>query len=740
MLKTFPVKLTFNESKKKWTKVPALERGVNWQTWEGGHDDAENYGVIVPQGHLIVDLDPKGDQSLGELQAACEVRWGIEVDWDGAFLQETPSGGAHYGFEITWVARQSQDDDAPYDTRCAGIGWICTGKNYKQNDDGILNVFDGFSLPNLPPIDELMFKPTVEVDDFTAHIKSDVTIEQIQEQLDKLDAKDPEAVKREDSWSKVGRIISFELGAEGKDVFKEWSKQCGDDYDENEIERKWDSWKIGRGAPLRFGSLVYMAKKPTAELLAELSSCEVNDVFKIAGELDELNQIETLKRNQIIKSRLKDEIGKAPTDAQINRAIILETDDRNDDWLTNYVATSTGDFIDKTNAARYNKSGFDLKHGDDVPLNADGKAQTPSYYACGRIDVINVEIYEPCVDELLFDMDGLKCFNTYRDGGCGTDGTGEGFAMFKAQLKHLLHAKDAELLLFWLAHNVQFPGKIIGWAPVLKGCQGDGKSFFGVMMQHIFGLRNIRQLDPRQLTTDFSGWAEGQLITFIEEIKVNNKRFDVLNSFKPYVTNQTVDVTSKGRDPKSVPNRTNYLFFTNFEDALPIKEGDRRYAVFKTKWQQRPALVEWENNEGKGYYKKLFKVLHQDPESIKSGLLDVSIPEWFLDSAVAPKTEGTNEMIEASKSTAQKDIEYLIDTEEIGGDVIRLDVLKHLADESDIELPKLRALNHLMSDLGYPHNKRLKIAGVMITVYSKVKKSVAALREYLSTQGTQSTQ
>jgi len=208
-------------------------------------------------------------------------------------------------------------------------------------------------------------------------------------------------------------------------------------------------------------------------------------------------------------------------------------------------------------------------------------------------------------------------------------------------------------------------------------------------------------------------------MSFVEEVRVTQGRFDVMNAFKPYVTNRVVDITAKGKDPKSVPNRTNYLFCTNFEDALPLKDGDRRFAAFKTKWQVRADLKEWETGEGEGYYKKLYSDMREDAESIKWGLLEVDIPQWFMDLAVAPETRGTKDMIHASKSQSQRDIEALINEYELSDKVIRLDVLKSYADEDGIELPKTGALTRAFEDAGYPYRKRLKIDGALVMVYMK---------------------
>jgi hypothetical protein len=198
------------------------------------------------------------------------------------------------------------------------------------------------------------------------------------------------------------------------------------------------------------------------------------------------------------------------------------------------------------------------------------------------------------------------------------------------------------------------------------------------------------------------------------------------------VTNRVVDITCKGKDPKTVPNRTNYIFCTNYEDALPLKQGDRRFAVLKTKWQNREDLVKWEKGEGAGFYKNLYAAMRSDPEGIKYGLENVEIPDWFKDMQVAPITEGTKDMIQASKSQGLKDLEYLIEEYDLAKPAIRLDVIKVCADESDIELPTHpAAIKHAFEDLGYGYSSRLKIDGYPVTVYMTSKLDNATVRNML---------
>ena len=124
MMQVFPVRLT--KLNDKITKVPAIPKGESWQTYQSSEDDlkADNVGVVTPDGCIIFDVD----EYKGVTNADIEAHLGCTLDWAGAFLQSTPSGGKHYAFATNAKLRQSQDIIRGFDTRASGAGWIATGR------------------------------------------------------------------------------------------------------------------------------------------------------------------------------------------------------------------------------------------------------------------------------------------------------------------------------------------------------------------------------------------------------------------------------------------------------------------------------------------------------------------------------------------------------------------------------------------------------------------------------------
>lgn len=61
-----------------------------------------------------------------------------------------------------------------------------------------------------------------------------------------------------------------------------------------------------------------------------------------------------------------------------------------------------------------------------------------------------------------------------------------------------------------------------------------------------------------------------------------HNRFDVHNKLKTPLSNDLVEIHPKGRDPYTVPNTTNYMLLTNFDDGVPINDNDRRCMILRT--------------------------------------------------------------------------------------------------------------------------------------------------------------
>lgn len=276
--------------------------------------------------------------------------------------------------------------------------------------------------------------------------------------------------------------------------------------------------------------------------------------------------------------------------------------------------------------------------------------------------VAHSTMYRPDLQDQLHVMSGgIPFINSYMGKSVPkADPDWQGKPAWRLCERHILNilGEPGRLIIQWMAHNVQKPGVKILWAPIIVGVQGDGKTTLAKMLTAAMGKMNVSPVSPETMFSDFTGWAEGSCVKVLEEIRVHgNSRHDAMNKLKPLITNDAVEVVRKGKDGKQVKNVTNYMALTNYMDALALDEGDRRWGVFKTKFDDRATmLAEFD----KGYWDALHGAIDAEPEVIRGWLLNVPLDTF--DRVAGPEiTAHKQAMIQSTRTPDQIDVEEAID-------------------------------------------------------------------------------
>lgn len=622
-------------------KTPACK---TWQTYIG-EVHTPMFGVSPPDGFYILDLD---GYKTDRLKEKIEQGLGCSIDWDGSHIQNTINGGSHHAFIIPEGARMKQGSDLlkikGFDTRASGRGYIASGEGYTVIDaDNVCDRFDDF-LPELPLAAFEILKAESKKNDgdncevftksdllVTNQDGSNLTKTQLIKTLQSLPS---EIGTDNESWMKVCAGFKRQMLAMGVDeekvndrngwafkVLSAWSKERyeGDDEKFAKVnDANYTRWKS-------FG-------------LDDTDMISFKSIVSMSGGVEQSKEIVQKEKEKKLSEC---------------------------SFIDEYVMDAkSGKYIHKTNLTELCRVAFDNVHLADTPLNSKGQPMKPSAVCEGVIQVTSDVMYAPSLGRVFIaDHDGRTYLNSYREPthiNCdGIDGE-KALDIVKSQISHLITDKrEQELILYYLAHNIQNPGKKIPWGIILQGAPGDGKSFFSEMMRLLMGLNNVRVMNADTLQSAFSGWAAGQCMVFIEELKLDNfKKYEIVNRIKPYISNPTVEWVRKGKDPLTVPNTSNYFCFTNYKDAIPLDATDRRYAVFFSRWQGE-SIDKWvEDNQD--YYPDLYDAMRENIQAIYCGFMNIEIPKWFLSLNRAPKSAAKTEMIELTKSEAAKDVDEAI--------------------------------------------------------------------------------
>lgn len=373
------------------------------------------------------------------------------------------------------------------------------------------------------------------------------------------------------------------------------------------------------------------------------------------------------------------------------------------EWARGWIWVRTdGKWINRKTKLMVTKQAFDTEmQRHVVDLTVQEGDELTAYEASQRMfkhwgaRAVDKDAYHPGLAEV-FTLGGVTYVNKYRpelriQPAAAWNPVGREMAhAIERHLSLLIpDRRNRQLFRAWLAHQYLHPGVKVRWAPLLKGCPGDGKSLFGELLELVLGVDNVKLMNADTIqTSPFSGWVEGQCVTVFEEVKFHgHNRYDVVNKLKPYISNNRVEKHGKGKDPGNILNVTNYLMLTNHEDAIPIEEGDRRYFVLFSPFRVLADMDQLLQTDYlisvADHFEELISLVRENPDQLALWLTETEFPaEWDANMS-APMTEAKQKMVGNSVSEGEAAIDGILEDVADGGrrlgisaDVVCLDLLK----------------------------------------------------------------
>ena len=548
-----------------------------------------------------------------------------------------------------------------------------------------------------------------------------------------------------DTWLQVGMALfhQFDGGEHGRELWHEWS-ETADNYDEDALNEKWRTFDIsnkGR-APVTARLILKLAKEGEDQVVNDsLESTkkiieEATDVAELRRLAEKIQKIEMpmdvrqtivpifqKKWNAVTGGKLS-----LPDARKLLRYLAPEV--KVPRWCRSYVFVTHDDtFYDYETGRSLTTRGFNAAHDRFAMTKADVMAgnSRPEKSAADlalnqyQIPIVRNRMYMPLAEPGVFEMNGDSYVNTYSDRNAASAAEAVS-AADKSNLdivkQHFIHLstdeRERKLLISYLSYCVKHPGKKINWAVVIQGSEGDGKSLLGVMMAAIMGVDNVRTIDASIMDGQFNGWAEGAAMLFVEEVKMHgHNRYDVMNRVKPLITNPVIDIHRKGKDSYNAPNMTNYFLFTNFRDALPLKDGDSRYFIIFSRFSNPKALADF-NKENPFYFDRLFKAITESAGAIKHWLLNYEMSDEFSPKKRAPMSRGKQYMVQMEKTDEAELLDQLLEDKsrrDLTEDLLSVTALAEEFYKANIDMPEKRGLAKLLNDAGFTSLGRIRMGG-----------------------------
>lgn len=269
---------------------------------------------------------------------------------------------------------------------------------------------------------------------------------------------------------------------------------------------------------------------------------------------------------------------------------------------------------------------------------------------------------------------------------------------------------DQRIFLEYLAHNVKYPGYKIPWAPLIQSVEGVGKGFIQEALTWIMGDMYCYTPKAEQLLASgskFNKWMYGKLLIIVNEIKVDEK-FELVEVLKPLISDKRVEVEGKGVDQLMMDNPANWVFFTNFKNAVPVNKNGRRWAIFYSALQEVEDLLRMGMNDD--YFKALFDWMENGGyRFVNKWLLDYPIEKGAIPMR-APHTSSMDEAIRLSRGPVEICITKAVEdgVEGFRGGWISLFALQRRlkATGAVTRLPSDHVLETILAKMGYKPSGR----------------------------------
>lgn len=554
-------------------------------------------------------------------------------------------------------------------------------------------------------------------------------------------------------WTNVGMALhhQYDGSDEGMDLWNEWS-ETADNYDKDALERRWEGFAISgkKRSPITARYILRLSKEAAAATTIALS-LKLRDGFATAKDTAEWEkardaareaEIDSLARSSLAvfaKERL-DMINQTKTPlAEVKKAIAYAPKNgaERPGWVESFVYDTSDDrFYDTDRKFSASQQGFNAMFDRKAMTKADilnGKssaANTAASLALNlyKITTVNGRRYEPGADKIFYRVDGVFA-NTYPEHEIPElpekilPRDKVAVKRVKLHVAHLLEDPvERRLLVDWLSWVVQNPGKHANWSILLQGVEGDGKSFFAMLMRAVMGVSNVQMLNAHILESPFTDWVVGQCLTCIEEVRLikSTNKYELLNRIKPFITNEEIEVHPKGKPTYQAKNTTSYLMFSNFRDALPLDDDGRRYCVLFSRWQRKDKLDAF-LAEFPDYYEELYETLEQSAPALRKWLLEWEQEPTFKPKGNAPSTSAKKYMIrQAQPEFIQHVFDIIEEGEEplISEQLIDGTRLAEVLVDRNFEVPANKALGAMLSRYRFDSIGKVKIAGEFRTYYS----------------------
>ena len=277
-----------------------------------------------------------------------------------------------------------------------------------------------------------------------------------------------------------------------------------------------------------------------------------------------------------------------------------------------YVVKRDGFLLKHKPESHWKVKQFDITHaalGEELPIKADGKRLTPSEYLINEVGAVVDHIEMSADQELIYtDEDGLKVLNIFPANIPFPDPELPNPKPFLDHLLWILNDNQdyVDHVLKWMTNVLYRPEKRMNHGILLSGEQGTGKSTITKTLAKLLVPAATDIVDAVTFTGNFHDHLVGKRFLEVNEVELfgSDKQF---NRIKTYFTEDRFRINPKNMTSWTINNFCNYFFISNYADALPVPQGDRRifYVHSRVPFDHARALPPNDPDHDRKYWNEL---------------------------------------------------------------------------------------------------------------------------------------
>ena len=641
------------------TLIPINDKKIplcsNWQNSNLNLNELltfnSNYGWLLSDEDLVIDIDVKnGSEGMGSW-GKLKREFNIELEP----TVKTQSGGYHVYLKKPkdFKTRKNHEKYPGIDFLSKGSQCVIAGTSTSVGTYTLLT--ESSLVKPKPAPNTLLSVLSYDTNNEDVDIGAMLSIDVINDLIAKIPNSGDNDLIYED-WFKVACAIHHSLpNAKGFAIFDQLSRKSSK-YEPRKTIATWDSISQ-RNDGITTLSLYYVVNQIIENRIPYASLTELKTEIIPQLKSAKLDEFDITKIANTIKERSK-KLGINLTLSAARKMITPDPDDISRPSWTNdlYWLTHSKEFIFLNNFKRYNYESLNVMFNSKLPKEAksSGYVSASKFISDhGFITEAHHCEYLPYNPSQIDEIDGEVIINIFdynsvpKVDKLSSDGFKDALHKLDIHMKMIFSTDDrVNFFKNWIAHNVQYMGRKMLFAPLIQGIQGIGKTYFSDLLKILLGERNVGIVFPNQVVSTFNGWATNCCVNVVEELKISGQyRYLVANSLKPLITNQRIQINDKGKAQYVVTNVTNYICFTNDLNSIPMEKDDRRFWVVFCTLQTLKQVEDYTGHDPKVWFDLLYNDLREYGKDFINYFRNYKIDPEFLRIKQAPATNEKASMI-----------------------------------------------------------------------------------------------